>query len=89
MGTPPSEWQFGLGVQHELLPRLSAEVTYNRRSYFNILVSDQLGIGCDRYNGALPVTTCQDGNLAYTNPSYDFYTVTVPTDPRLPNGGGY
>ena len=65
------------------------KLTYNRRSYFNILVSDQLGIGCDRFNGALPVRTCQDGNLAYTNPSYDFYTVTAPTDPRLPNGGGY
>jgi hypothetical protein len=35
------------------------------------------------------VTVCQDGNLAYTNPSYDFYTVTAPTDPRLPGGGGY
>ena len=27
--------------------------------------------------------------LRVTNPSYDFYTVTAPTDPRLPNGGGY
>jgi hypothetical protein len=88
-GRRRSEWQSGLGIQHELLPRLSAEITYNRRSYFNILVSDQLGIGCDRFNGALPVRNCQDGNLAYTNPSYDFYTVTAPTDPRLPNGGGY
>ena len=51
-GRRRSEWQFGLGIQHELLPRLSAELTYNRRSYFNILVSDQLGIGCDRFNGA-------------------------------------
>ena len=48
-----------------------------------------MGIGCDRFNGAVPVRTCQDGNLAYTNPSYDFYTVTAPIDPRLPNGGGY
>ncbi|HYT69126.1 MAG TPA: hypothetical protein VEL51_22070, partial [Vicinamibacterales bacterium] len=23
------------------------------------------------------------------NPSYDFYTVIAPTDPRLPNSGGY
>jgi hypothetical protein len=88
-GRRRSEWQFGLGIQHELLPRLSGEVVYNHRSYFNILVSDQLGVGCDRYNGALDVRACQDGNLAYTNPSYDFYTVTAPLDPRLPGGGGY
>jgi hypothetical protein len=88
-GRRRAEWQFGIGIQREVLPRLSAEVVYNRRSYFNILVSDQLGIGCDRYNGAQDVTACQAGNLRYTNPSYDFYTVVAPTDPRFPNGGGY
>jgi hypothetical protein len=88
-GRRRGEWQFGLGLQHEILPRLSAEVTYNRRNYVNITVSDQLGIGCDRYNGSLDVTACQQGNLNYVNPSYDFYTVTAPSDPRLPNGGGY
>ena len=51
-GKRRSEWQFGLGIQHELLPRFSAEFTYNRRSYANLTVTDQLGIGCDRFNGA-------------------------------------
>ena len=50
-GKRRSEWQFGLGIQHEVLPRFSAEFTYNRRSYANLTVSDQLGIGCDRFNG--------------------------------------
>jgi hypothetical protein len=88
-GRRRSEWQFGLGIQREILPRLSAEFVFNRRNYFNILVSDQLGVGCDRFNGTQAVRACQDGNLAYANPSYDFYTVTAPVDPRLPNGGGY
>jgi Carboxypeptidase regulatory-like domain len=88
-GKRRSEWQFGLGIQREILPRLSAEFVYNRRNYFNILVNDQLGVGCDQFNGLQAMTACQDGNLAYTNPSYDFYTVTAPSDPRLPNGGGY
>ena len=83
------EWQLGLGIQHELLPRLSVEFVYNRRSYWNIMVSDQLGLGCDRFNGAQDVRTCQDNMLHYSNPSYDFYTFTVPVDPNLPGGGGY
>ena len=38
-GKRRSEWQFGLGIQHEILPRLSAEVTYNRRKYSNLTVN--------------------------------------------------
>ncbi len=33
-GVRPSDWQFGIGVQQELFPRTSIEVTYNRR-WFN------------------------------------------------------
>ncbi|HTM03089.1 MAG TPA: carboxypeptidase regulatory-like domain-containing protein [Vicinamibacterales bacterium] len=84
-----NEWQFGIGIQHEILPRLSGEFTWNHRNYYNITVNDQLNIGCDRFNGATDVRTCQENMLKYSNPSYDFYTVTAPTDPRLPNGGGY
>jgi hypothetical protein len=84
-----AEWQIGIGIQHEILPRLSGEVTYNRRNYSNLTTTDQLGIGCDRFNGQLPLEQCQNETLDYRNPSYDFYTVIAPTDPRLPNGGGY
>ena len=42
-GKRRSEWQFGIGIQHELLPRFSAEVTYNRRNYSNLTVTDTLG----------------------------------------------
>ena len=52
------EWQIGIGVQHEILPRLSGEVTYNRRLYRNLTVQDQLGLGCDRFDGATDHDTC-------------------------------
>src|SRR4029453_4188587 len=47
-GPRRGETPFGLPLQPELLPRLSAEVTYNHRWYSNILASDQLGLGCDQ-----------------------------------------
>jgi hypothetical protein len=83
------EWQLGIGVQHEILPRLSGEVTYNRRLYRNLTSEDQLGLGCDRFGGAVPQEQCQEAMLRYSSPTYDFYSVKAPTDPRLPNGGGY
>jgi hypothetical protein len=78
------EWQIGIGVQHEILPRLSGEVTYNRRLYRNLTVQDQLGLGCDLYNGTIDHETCVNDMLNYSNPTYDFYTVKAPSDPRLP-----
>ena len=88
-GTRRSEWQLALGIQHELLPRFSAEVTYNRRDYANLTVSDTLGIGCDRFNGTQDMRACQDGYLNFTSPNYGFFSVVAPTDPNLPGGGGY
>jgi hypothetical protein len=88
-GTRQNEWQFGLGIQHEILPRLSGEFTYNRRMYGNLLTSDTLNIGCDRFGGVEDMRACQEGYLNYVSRTHDFYTVVAPTDPRLPNGGGY
>lgn len=84
-----SEWQLGLGIQHEILPRVSAEFTYNRRSYKNLTVSDTLGIGCDQFNGRQDMRTCQDGFLNFTSPDYGFFSAVAPTNPALPGGGGY
>jgi hypothetical protein len=88
-GKRRSEWQFGLGIQHEILPRLSAEVTYNRRSFQNLTVNDTLGIGCDRFGGAQTFEACNDSYLNYSSPSYGFFSVTAPRHPELPGGGGY
>src|SRR4030095_11795958 len=88
-GRRRNEWQFMLGVQRELLPRLSGEVTYVRIKHSNLTLTDQVGVGCDRFNGAADLQTCVNGNFNYTNQSYDFYNLQVPADARLPGGGGY
>jgi hypothetical protein len=84
-----AEWQHGLGIQHEILPRLSGEFTWNRRKYVNLQVTDTLNIGCDRFLGAQDLRTCQENYLNYISATDDFFTVLAPTDPRLPGGGGY
>ena len=88
-GRRQNEWQHGIGIQHEILPRLSGEFTWNRRSYHNITYHDTLNIGCDRFLGAQDLRTCQENYLNYISPTHDFYTVVAPLDPRLPGGGGY
>ena len=89
-GKRRSEWQFGLGIQHEILPRLSGEVTYNRRTY-----CEPDGDRSARHRlrpvqrRAGPCRTCQDGILNYTSATYDFYIGRGADRSALPNGGGY
>ena len=62
------DWQFSAGVQHEILPRVSVDVSYSRRWWGNFFVTH---------------------NRALTAADYDEVTLTAPSDPRLPGGGGY
>jgi hypothetical protein len=39
-GVRPSDWQFGASVQHEVLPRTSVEVGYNRRWFNGFTLTD-------------------------------------------------
>ena len=39
------DWQFGVAVQHEILPRVALDVSYNRRWWGNFFVTDNLAIG--------------------------------------------
>ncbi len=87
-GERRGEWQFDIGVQHEILPRLTGEFVYHRRTYSNLTLSDGLTIGCDRF-GAADFSNCNQSLQNYSNSSYDFFTVKAPSDPKLPGGGGY
>ena len=44
-GVRESDWQFGVSVQQEVLPRVGVEVGYNRRWFQNFLVTDNLLVG--------------------------------------------
>jgi len=38
-GVRNNDWQFGLGIQHEIVPRLSVDVSYNRRWWNNFFTT--------------------------------------------------
>jgi hypothetical protein len=87
------EWQTSLGMQREIMPRLSGEVTWNYRVQGNQTVTDAIGAGCDLYSGVLGETVdakaCMQNILNFQSNFYDFYGVQAPSDSRLPGGGGY
>ena len=67
-GVRPYNWEFSTGVQREILPRVSADLSYFRRWYGNLWVTAERNL---------------------TAADYDRFSVIAPSDPRLPNGGGY
>jgi hypothetical protein len=69
----PSDWQFGVSLQQQLMPRVSFEVGYFRRTLTHFSGQND---------------TVND-NLVTTAADYDSWSVTAPADPRLPGGGGY
>ena len=72
------DWQFGIGIQHEVVPRVSVEVTYNRRWYGNFQLNDNISLGCNLDQA------CLQNNLSFVNPHYDFYSISAPVDSNLP-----
>ena len=67
-GIRSGDWQVGMAIEQQLLPRVSVEFGYQRRWLVNFYASDSLN------------RSVQD---------HTEFGLNVPTDARLPNGGGY
>jgi hypothetical protein len=48
-GVRPYDWQFGASVQHEILPRTSLEIGYNRRWFDNFYVYDNVNLNANSF----------------------------------------
>jgi hypothetical protein len=64
----PDDWGFNASVQQQLLPRVSAEVTYTRRWLSGFTAVDNQSVAATDFGS---------------------FSVTAPSDPRLPGNGGY
>ena len=73
-GVRPSDWQLGVSVQHEVLPRVSVELGYNRRWFQNFFVVDNTLVGPQDYE-PWTLTAPQHPDL----PGGGGYPVTVHT----------
>jgi len=78
-GVRPNDYQWGLAVQQQIVPRVSAEVAYNRRWWH---WREALG-------GGLAGQGTVTDNLLAGPADYEHWTINAPIDPRLPGGGGY
>src|SRR6185503_20059118 len=48
-GVRPNDWQWGINLQQELMPRVSLDVGYNRRWWGNFYVTDNLAVAPEDY----------------------------------------
>jgi hypothetical protein len=64
----PGDWQIGVSVQQELMPRVSMEAGYFHRWLTHFTTTDNQALSAADFTG---------------------YTITAPSDSRLPGGGGF
>jgi carboxypeptidase family protein len=61
-GIRPYDWQFGVSVQQEVLPRVSVDVAFSRRSWGNFFVTDNAALTPADFN-AVSITAPSNGLL--------------------------
>ena len=101
-GVRESDWQFGVSVQQEVLPRVGVEVGYNRRWFQNFLVTDNLLIGPEDYQpwtliaslhpdlpdgGGYPVTSYDPTLAAFNRGARNFQTLETNFGPARTGTG--
>jgi hypothetical protein len=74
-GVRPYDWQFGVGVQQELLPRISLDVSYNRRWFGNFFVTDNTLTTAADYN-QWNLSVPQNPNLPNGGSAATYYAIT-------------
>jgi hypothetical protein len=80
-GVRPYDWQFGVSVQHELVPRVSVEAAYNRRWWGNFFVTDNIlttAADYDTYSLVIP----QHENLPGGGGTASFVAITPAANAR-------
>ncbi len=74
-GVRPYDWQFGASVQQELMPRVSLEVSYNRRRFGNFFVTDNLLTTVSDYQ-VWNVTAPQSAALPSSGQPLQYYMIS-------------
>ena len=61
-GVRPSDWDWGVSVQQEVLPRVSVEVGFFHREFFGFTVTDNLAVAAEDFT-KFSITAPQDARL--------------------------
>jgi hypothetical protein len=74
-GVRPYDWQFGVNVQHEVVPRVSVDVGYNRRWWGNFFVTDNVLTAASDYD-TYALTIPQHDNMPNAGATATYVAVT-------------
>src|SRR5438067_3729890 len=72
-GKRPGDYQWAATLQHEIIPRVTAEVSYTRRNFFGFFVTDDLNRNVNTAYEAYTLAAPQDPRL----PNGGGYPITV------------
>jgi Carboxypeptidase regulatory-like domain len=80
-GVRPYNWQFGTSIQHELLPRVSVELGYNRRWWGNFFTTVNTLVNASDYDiWTVPVPS--NANLSSAGSAASFAAITAAASAR-------